>query len=100
MAADEKEKGAIPWRLAQALHEVRTDDVRDPDRQAPPQRDQRPVLRIERVVLRDFRAPVEAVFVGERRGLEAPVLLEIERSGALLAAPEVEYAGALAGSAA
>src|ERR1051325_827583 len=77
---------------AQAPHEMRGDRVRH--RQALPQRDEGAVFRVERIVLRDARAAVEAVLVGERRGLEAPVALEVEGAGALLAAAEVEDAHA------
>src|ERR1051326_7296995 len=63
---------------AQAPHEMRADRVRHRHRQALPQRDEGAVFRVERIVLRDARAAVEAVLVGERRGLEAPVALEVE----------------------
>src|SRR6185503_595634 len=79
---------------AQAPHEMRADRVRHRHRQALPQRDEGAVFRVERIVLRDARAAVEAVLVGERRGLEAPVALEVEGAGALLAAAEVEDAHA------
>src|SRR5512138_914290 len=77
-----------------ALHEMRTERVRHRHRQALPQRDEGAVLRVERVVLRNARAPIEAVLVGERRGLETPVFLEVVRPRALLAAAEVEDADA------
>src|ERR1051325_11149197 len=70
---------------AQAPREMRADRVRHRHRQALPQRDEGAVFRVERIVLRDARAAVEAVLVGERRGLEAPVALEVEGAGALLA---------------
>src|SRR5262249_23593812 len=81
--------------LAPAVPEMRADRVRHRHRQALPQRDEGAVFRVERIVLRDARAAVEAVLVGERRGLEAPVALEVEGAGALLAAAEVEDAHAL-----
>src|SRR3954463_16464715 len=79
---------------AQALHEMRTERVGDPHRQALPQCNEGPVLRVERIVLRDARAPIEAVLIGERRGLETPVPLEVVGAGSLLAAAEVEDADA------
>src|ERR1044071_8183635 len=85
---------------AKALHEMRTERVGERDRQALPQCDEGPVLRVERIVLRDARAPVEAVLVGQRDGLETPVLLEVEGTGPLLAAAEVENADALLAGAA
>src|SRR6185369_11343362 len=69
---------------AKALHEMRTKRVGERHRQALPQRDEGPVLRVEPIVLRDARAPVEAVLVGQRGGLETPVLLEVEGTGPLL----------------
>src|SRR3954462_455846 len=73
---------------------MRTERVGDPHRQAVPQCDERAVLRVERIVLRDARAPVEAVLIGERCRLETPVPLEVVGAGSLLAAAEVEDADA------
>src|SRR6185312_17406813 len=78
----------------EALHQMRPDRVRHRHRQALPQCDEGAVLGVERIVLRDAGAPVKAVLVGERRGLEAPVSLEVEGTGPLLAAAEVEDADA------
>src|SRR5215470_775823 len=78
--------------LPQVSHDVRPEQVRDGDRQSTPGRDERAVLRVHGVVLRHSLAAVEDVLVVERRGLEPPVLLEVERAGADLAAAVVEDA--------
>src|SRR5436305_5968008 len=75
---------------AEASHDVRTHAVRNRKRQSLPQRDERAVLRVCRIVLGNSVAVVEAVFVMQRLRLEAPVLLECERSGSALAAAVVE----------
>src|SRR6516165_1906956 len=70
---------------------MRTDEIRDRERQPAPQRDQRAVLGIQRIVLRNRTAAEESVFVMQRYGLESPVLLELERPRAPLAPSIVEH---------
>src|SRR6185312_1245796 len=78
----------------EAPHDVRAEAVRNADRQPLPQRDERAVLGVRRIVLRHRVALVEPVFVVQRRGLESPVLLEREGPGVALAAAVVEQAAA------
>src|SRR5215471_1939527 len=58
---------------------------------APPHRDQRTVLRVERVVLGNRSALEQVELIEQRRGLESPVLLERERSRVAFAAAVIEY---------
>src|SRR5947209_16514989 len=88
----------LTW-LAEIACEHGSDGVHHTARQAPPYRDRRRIARIHRIVLRDGAAGHEVILVGQRRGLEAPVLLEIEGPGAALAAAEIEQPhAALAGA--
>jgi hypothetical protein len=63
-------------RSAQAAHDERPQPVGHADGHAPPGLDQQLVLGVVGVVLRHGVALVQAVLVVQRRGLEAPVLLE------------------------
>src|ERR1051325_2859380 len=87
-------RNASPNGTASSRTPRRTHNDSHRHRQSLPQRDEGAVFRVERIVLRDARAAVEAVLVGERRGLEAPVALEVEGAGALLAAGGVADAHA------
>src|SRR6516164_10591883 len=77
--------------LAEPAHDVRSERVGHAKRQAPPHRDQRAVLRVERVVRGNRSALEQVELVEQRRGLESPVLLECERSRVAFAAAVVEY---------
>jgi hypothetical protein len=69
---------------AETADDMRPEKVDDRSRRSPPHRDECPVARIERIVLRDRTDIDEVVFVGEWNRLEAPVLLEIERTSQYL----------------
>src|SRR5215470_15659150 len=77
-------------RLPQAADQHGPDSVGYGFRQASPQRDERAVFRVRRVVLRHVVASQQLVFVTQRRRLEAPVLLEAERARPALASTIIE----------
>ena len=64
---------------------MRSQPVGQTDRHAPPCLDEEAIFGIRWIVLGNAVAFVEAVFVMQRRWLEALVLLEGERSGIALA---------------
>src|SRR5262245_12284837 len=76
--------------LPEVANNVGTQAVRDRQREAPPEGDEGTILRIERVRVRDLVPAQERVLVVQRLRLEAPVLLEVERTGAALAPAVVE----------
>src|SRR6185369_16299591 len=85
---------------SQMTRQARADEVDQRARQPAPQLDGALVLRVGGVVLRNRFALEERVLVVQRRRLEAPVLLEVERARAALGAPVVEDANAALASAA
>src|SRR5512139_3205168 len=75
---------------AEAANDERPDRICDWHGQLAPKSDEGAVLGVERVVLWNALALEEHELVVQRRRLEAPVLLEVERAGAALAAAVVE----------
>src|SRR3982074_3978598 len=82
------------FRLSQVTHHGGADGIRHRLWQSLPQRDQRTVPRVERIVLRHVVPRQQLIFVSERRWREPPVLLEIEGARPALAASIVEAATA------
>src|SRR5215470_8046367 len=76
--------------LAEVANNVGPQPVRDRQRQPPPESDESAVLRVERVRVRNLVPAEKRVLVVQRLRVEAPVLLEVERAGAALAAAVVE----------
>src|SRR5262245_53040975 len=78
-------------RSAKTLHDVRADQVGEPERHPLPEVDEQPVFWVERIHLGYGFRVHQQVLVVQRLRLESPVLLEIEGPGAPLAASVVEY---------
>ena len=84
-------EGLVASASSETSAEKRRDGVGDRQRHSAPYLDQSSVLRVGRVDVRKTTGADQAVVVSDRARLEAPVALEAERSGAELAAPEIEY---------
>src|SRR5450755_3494815 len=90
MRCAEERSGFITVTSSQVAYDVRAERVGCGLGQSPPQRDERAILRVERVVLRYVLAFEKLILVSQRRGFDAPILLEVERAGPSLAAAEIE----------
>src|ERR1700675_5139170 len=77
--------------LAQALDDVRADQVGERQGQSPPQLDEQAVPRVERVQFGHALASDQQVLVVKRLRLEAPVLLEVEGASAAFTTAVVEH---------
>src|SRR4030088_437076 len=99
MRCAKKRGGFITVTLSQVAYDVRAERVGCGFGQSPPQRDERAILRVERVVLRYGLAFEKLIFVSQRRGFEAPIFLEVEGAAPALAATEVEHAHPTGGGA-
>src|SRR5262249_23772453 len=75
----------------QPANDSRANAVGNGQWKAPPGRDQSVIFLVRRIVLRNRVPLVQPVFVAQFVWLEAPVLLERERTRSALAAPIVEY---------
>src|SRR5689334_24245757 len=79
---------------SQVAYDCRSERVRHASRQAAPERDEVAIAGVQRIVLGNVGPRIQPELVRERLWREAPVLLEVERSGAALAAAVVEDANA------
>jgi hypothetical protein len=77
-------------KLAEVASEVRTQRINDCTRKLAPSPDEALVPGVKGVVLRYGAALYEAILVMELSRLESPVLLEVERACAALAAPVIK----------
>src|SRR6185437_9434736 len=85
---------ALATSSSEIANDHRSQRIDDRPGQPSPQADQRAIARIRRVVLWNRIAHVEVMLVGERAGLESPVLLERIGTAPTLAAAVVENAHA------
>src|SRR5579863_3335477 len=77
---------------AKIADDMRADRIRERQRKSFPGLNKDAEFRIERIDLRRFVAAAHDELIVQRLGREAPVLLEVERAGAALAAAEIEQA--------